>query len=143
MPTWKKQENEELLKKYKPEILITFDTRYLEAMKEIYDQSTNNILKAIVENITDNIREASLTKPLSKEERRNQDFFEQEFRQLESFSNNLWLILTISPSLCVKSSSDLSPDSKVIEGLIVTGGIAITVKTIHSGLTKPGFNPNI
>ena len=48
------------------------------------------------------------------------------------------MILTISPSLCVKSSSDLSPDSNVIEGLIVTGGIAKTVKTIHSGLATFG-----
>ena len=50
------------------------------------------------------------------------------------FSNKLWLILTISPSLCVKSSSLLSPDSSVMLGLIVTGGIGSTVKIIHSGL---------
>src|SRR3989344_513020 len=51
------------------------------------------------------------------------------------FSNNLWFILTMSPSLCVKSSSLLSPDSRVIDGLIVTGGIGKIVRTIHSGRT--------
>ena len=51
------------------------------------------------------------------------------------FSNSLWFILTISPILCVKSSSLLSPLSRVMLGLIVTGGIARTVNIIHSGLT--------
>src|SRR3989338_9868069 len=59
------------------------------------------------------------------------------------FSNSLWLILTMSPILCVKSSSLLSPDSSVIDGLIVTGGIARTVSTIHSGLTYGTFNPKM
>src|SRR3990167_8255882 len=58
------------------------------------------------------------------------------------FSNNLWFILTISPSLCVKSSSLLSPLSNVMLGLIVTGGIGSIVKTSHSGLTCSGFKPN-
>ena len=44
------------------------------------------------------------------------------------FSKSLWLILTISLSLCVRSSSDLSPVSKVILGLIVTGGTDIVLK---------------
>src|SRR3990167_2037591 len=59
------------------------------------------------------------------------------------FSNSLWFILTISPNLCVKSSSDLSPLSKVILGLIVTGGIGNKDKTIHSGLDFLGFKPKI
>ena len=54
------------------------------------------------------------------------------------FSFNLSLILTISTSLCVKSSSLLSPVSNVIEGLTVTGGIGSKVKISHSGLAfKP------
>ena len=47
----------------------------------------------------------------------------------------------MSPNLCVKSSSLLSPDSSVIDGLMVTGGIAITVRTIHSGLAYSGLMP--
>ncbi len=51
------------------------------------------------------------------------------------FSANLLFILTISTSLCVKSSSDLSPVSSVIEGLTVTGGIGKRVMMNNSGLT--------
>ncbi len=50
------------------------------------------------------------------------------------FSSNLLFILTISTSLCVKSSSDLSPVSRVIEGLTVTGGIGKRVMIKNSGL---------
>src|SRR3989344_4512166 len=57
------------------------------------------------------------------------------------FSNNLWLILTISPNLCVRSSSDLSPVSNVMLGLIVTGGTGNTFSIIHSGLANFGSNP--
>ena len=41
----------------------------------------------------------------------------------------------------VKSSSDLSPVSKVIEGLTVTGGTGKTVNTNHSGLATSGLTP--
>src|SRR3989344_4470104 len=47
----------------------------------------------------------------------------------------------MSPSLCVKSSSLLSPLSKVMLGLIVTGGIDKTVNISHSGLAYFGLNP--
>ena len=43
--------------------------------------------------------------------------------------------------MCVKSSSDLSPDSSVIEGLIGTGGTDKTVRTMYSGLVISGLNP--
>ena len=43
--------------------------------------------------------------------------------------------------MCVRSSSDLSPDSRVIEGLIGTGGTARTVKIMCSGLVIFGLNP--
>ncbi len=59
------------------------------------------------------------------------------------FSINLWLILKISTNLWVKSSSDLSPVSKVIEGLTVTGGTGNTVNTIHSGRATSGFTPKM
>src|SRR3989338_7381897 len=59
------------------------------------------------------------------------------------FSNSLWLILTMSPSLCVRSSSLRSPLSRVMLGLMVTGGMDSTVITIHSGLTWGTFSPNI
>src|SRR3989344_9338425 len=58
------------------------------------------------------------------------------------FSNRRWLILTMSPNLWVRSSSLLSPDSRVIEGRIVTGGMGSIVKIIHSGLTALGLSPN-
>src|SRR3989338_727349 len=58
------------------------------------------------------------------------------------FSNSLWLILTMSPILCVRSSSLLSPLSSVMLGLIVTGGIGRTVSTVHSGLINSGLMPN-
>ncbi len=41
----------------------------------------------------------------------------------------------------VRSSSDLSPASRYIEGLIVMGGISMTVITAHSGLALSGLNP--
>ena len=50
------------------------------------------------------------------------------------FSFSLSLILTTSTSLWVKSSSDLSPVSRVMEGLTVTGGIGSRVNVSHSGL---------
>ena len=40
------------------------------------------------------------------------------------------------------SSSDLSPVSNVIDGLIVTGGIGRTVNMNHSGLANSGSNPS-
>ena len=58
------------------------------------------------------------------------------------FSNKRWLILMMSPSLCVKSSSLLSPLSRVMLGLIVTGGIGKIVNTDHSGLNAAGLIPN-
>src|SRR5438093_12626346 len=45
-----------------------------------------------------------------------------------SASRNFWLILMMSTSLWVRSSSDLMPDSKVIEGLTETGGTGITCR---------------
>ena len=43
--------------------------------------------------------------------------------------------------MCVRSSSERSPDSRVIEGLIGTGGTERTVNTIYSGLVISGLNP--
>jgi hypothetical protein len=43
--------------------------------------------------------------------------------------------------LCVTSSSDLSPESSVIDGLTVTGGTGKAVSTIHSGLQTDGSMP--
>ena len=57
------------------------------------------------------------------------------------FSLNLWLILNTSTSLCVRSSSDLSPESSVMDGRTVTGGTGKAVKIIHSGLETSGFSP--
>ena len=57
------------------------------------------------------------------------------------FSTNLWLIRKISTNLWVKSSSERSPVSKVMEGLTVTGGTGKTVKTNHSGLATSGLIP--
>ena len=50
------------------------------------------------------------------------------------FSHNLWFDLIISESLCVKSSSLLSPVSRIMLGLTVTGGTKSDVRTAHSGL---------
>src|SRR3989338_8802664 len=47
----------------------------------------------------------------------------------------------ISESLCVKSSSLLSPLSRVIEGLTVTEGKRNKEITAHSGLTVFGLIP--
>ena len=44
----------------------------------------------------------------------------------------------MSTILCVKSSSDLIPVSKIIDGLTVTGGTGITCKINHSGLAVAG-----
>ena len=49
------------------------------------------------------------------------------------FSRNRWLILNTSTSLCVKSSSERSPLSRVIDGRTVIGGTGRTLRTIHSG----------
>ncbi len=57
------------------------------------------------------------------------------------FSWNRWLILMMSTSLWVRSSSLLWPLSRVIDGLIVTGGTGRTVRSIHSGLAVSGFIP--
>ena len=59
------------------------------------------------------------------------------------FSLSLWLILRTSTSLWVRSSSDLSPESRVMEGLTVTGGTASAVRTIHSGLHVEGSIPRV
>ena len=59
------------------------------------------------------------------------------------FSLSLWLILRTSTSLWVRSSSDLSPESRVMEGLTVTGGTARAVRTIHSGLHVEGSIPRV
>ena len=47
----------------------------------------------------------------------------------------------MSTSLCVKSSSDLIPVSKIIDGLTVTGGTGKTWSTNHSGLAVEGSYP--
>src|SRR3989344_8085091 len=57
------------------------------------------------------------------------------------FSHSLWLDLMISESLCVKSSSLLSPESRVIDGLTVTLGTSNKDNTAHSGLHVLGFIP--
>ena len=44
------------------------------------------------------------------------------------------MILKTSTSLCVRSSSDLSPLSSVMEGLTVIGGTGSTFMIVHSGL---------
>ena len=59
-----------------------------------------------------------------------------------SASRSFWLILIISTSLCVRSSSDLMPDSRVMDGLTDTGGTGITCNTAHSGLAAFGSIPN-
>ena len=58
------------------------------------------------------------------------------------FSRNLWLILSTSTSLWVRSSSDLSPDSNVMEGRTVTGGTGRAVRIIHSGRQDFGDMPS-
>ena len=55
---------------------------------------------------------------------------------LLSFS--LWLTLIISTILCVRSSSDLIPVSRIIDGLTVTGGTGKTCRINHSGLAVTG-----
>jgi len=57
------------------------------------------------------------------------------------FSWKRWLILMMSTSLWVRSSSLLWPDSRVMEGRMVTGGTGSTVSIIHSGLAVAGFMP--
>ena len=58
-----------------------------------------------------------------------------------SASRSFWLILMISTSLWVRSSSDLMPDSRVIEGLTETGGTGMTWRTAHSGRAALGSIP--
>ena len=53
-------------------------------------------------------------------------------------SFNLWLTRMISTILWVKSSSDLIPVSKIIDGLTVTGGTGSACKINHSGLAVAG-----
>jgi len=48
----------------------------------------------------------------------------------------------ISTILCVRSSSDLIPVSKIIDGLTVTGGTGNACKINHSGLAVLGSYPN-
>ena len=55
---------------------------------------------------------------------------------LLSFS--LWLTLIISTILWVKSSSDLIPVSRIIDGLTVTGGTGNAWRINHSGLAVTG-----
>ena len=55
---------------------------------------------------------------------------------LLSFS--LWLTLMISTILCVKSSSERIPVSRIIEGLTVTGGTGNAWRINHSGLAVTG-----
>jgi hypothetical protein len=51
------------------------------------------------------------------------------------------LVLTTSTSLWVRSSSDLTPLSSVIDGLVATGGTGSTWRTNHSGLADSGSYP--
>ena len=44
----------------------------------------------------------------------------------------------MSTNLCVKSSSDLIPVSRIIDGLTVTGGTGRACKINHSGLAVFG-----
>ncbi len=47
----------------------------------------------------------------------------------------------MSTILCVRSSSDLIPVSRIIEGLTVTGGTGRTCRMNHSGLAVFGSYP--
>ena len=47
----------------------------------------------------------------------------------------------MSTSLCVRSSSDLSPESNVIDGLTVTEGTSNNANTAHSGLAVLALIP--
>ena len=60
---------------------------------------------------------------------------------LSLLSLSLCEILIISTSLCVRSSSLLSPVSRVMDGLTFIGGTGSAVRIIHSGLTKLLFKP--
>ncbi|VVC01851.1 Uncharacterised protein [uncultured archaeon] len=53
-----------------------------------------------------------------------------------------WFILMMSTSLWVRSSSDRSPVSSVIDGRTDTGGTRSAVITIHSGLAYCGSKPS-
>src|SRR3989338_4892318 len=57
------------------------------------------------------------------------------------FSKSLWLILTMSPSLWVRSSSLRSPLSRVMLGLMVTGGMGRRGRMVHSGRAYSGLSP--
>src|ERR1041385_6877419 len=58
------------------------------------------------------------------------------------FSCRRWLMRMTSTSLCVRSSSERSPDSSVMLGRMVTGGTGRTVRTIHSGRHTAGLRPS-
>ena len=58
---------------------------------------------------------------------------------MSMFSLSDWLILTMSTSLCVRSSSDFSPLSSVMLGRVVTGDTGNSVRRSDSGL--PPLNP--
>ncbi|OPX57960.1 MAG: hypothetical protein A4E30_01612 [Methanomassiliicoccales archaeon PtaB.Bin215] len=58
------------------------------------------------------------------------------------FSRSLWLMRKTSTSLWVRSSSDRSPDSSVMDGRTVTGGTGNAVSTIHSGRQALGSMPS-
>ncbi len=57
--------------------------------------------------------------------------------------SSLWFILIMSTSLCVRSSSLLSPLSSVIDGLTFTGGTRSVVIMNHSGLVAAGSIPSM
>ena len=54
-------------------------------------------------------------------------------------SLTLWFTRSMSTILCVRSSSDLMPDSSVIDGLTVSGGTGRTCSTNHSGRATWGL----
>ena len=57
-------------------------------------------------------------------------------------SRTLWLTLSMSTTLWVRSSSERIPDSSVIEGLTVSGGTGRTCRTNHSGLAALELKPS-
>src|SRR3989337_278750 len=59
------------------------------------------------------------------------------------FSRSRWLIRRTSKSLWVRSSSERSPDSRVIDGRTVTGGTRRAVRAIPSGRATSGVVPEL